>query len=332
MLILMENPDRPYISVIIMAYQRLRFGKDPINSVISCKIPRKTYEIVLLLMDPEKYSEADFGDCDQVVLLSGRSFGDCVSESIARCRGEIICFLDDDDLFLAEKMESVMRHFSSDMNLGYLHNRFIHTGTSIIGEGNTHHEERELSATDRSFRKIAVREQYLNNSSWSVRKSEILGKISMVQRTHLSLDMVLFALAVSSEMKFVHTCEALTVFRKHKHSRNSCPWNVSRESCAPLSADCMEIYEYAASPQCKGFCKGLAEWALTKRISSSLMYGDLPFAEFISVLRRFSRTETHNYRIGIVWRSFLYILLFPGIFWRFFLQLNILVHLSGDQR
>ena len=111
-----------FISVIITAYKRKEFIMDAIKSVLNQTLPRKYYEIIVVKnfidSDIDKYiNDNNIKNIfSNDISLSGKSV-----EAIKSSHGEIISFLDDDDMFYNNKLEYIYDLFKNNINLVYYH-------------------------------------------------------------------------------------------------------------------------------------------------------------------------------------------------------------------
>lgn len=113
------------VSVIILAFNRREYLRAAVASALDQTLPRDQYEILAF---------KNFEDAELDAYLRENGVRNFTSEPTARprtmrtvleeARADILCFLDDDDIFLREKLASVDREFSDDPTLGYYHNGF----------------------------------------------------------------------------------------------------------------------------------------------------------------------------------------------------------------
>mgnify|MGYP001772598192 CR=1 FL=1 len=107
----------PYISVIIPVYNRTQYVGDAINSVLSQTLDKDKYEIIVI-------TNVDLPEKERVRIIKSneRWQGPMVAQCIEEARGEVISLLDDDDLFLPDKLEVVYKVFRENEKLGLLKN------------------------------------------------------------------------------------------------------------------------------------------------------------------------------------------------------------------
>ena len=121
----MVEQDLPYISVIITAYNRKTYLLDAINSVINQTLDKKYYEIIVI----KNYNDSkidEFINKNNIINIFSRdnSLSGKIYEAIKIANGDIISFLEDDDLFLPTKLKEIYDNFIDTPNLVYYHNNF----------------------------------------------------------------------------------------------------------------------------------------------------------------------------------------------------------------
>jgi glycosyltransferase involved in cell wall biosynthesis len=127
-----NSPDCPFISILINNYNYGRFVDSAIESALAQTW--KFREIIVV----------DDGSTDnsrQVIQSYGRSIipifkenggqGSAFNAGFAACRGELICFLDADDLFLPRKLESIAKAWRQNPHAGLIYHQLHY----IDGEG-----------------------------------------------------------------------------------------------------------------------------------------------------------------------------------------------------
>ena len=111
------------ISVIIPSYNRKELMLQAVESVLHQSLPRNEYEIIVV---------KNYRDYDDVLREKGVRtyyienswFSAKLSKGIEESEGDIICFLDDDDLFKPNKLEKVKRIFE-EYNISWFKNTII---------------------------------------------------------------------------------------------------------------------------------------------------------------------------------------------------------------
>ena len=103
----------PYISVIIPVFNRVNFVKEAIDSVINQTLEKEKYEIIVVTN-----VDVPLKDGIKIVKSENKWQGAFIYDGIKEAQGEIICPLDDDDLFLPNKLKVVYDTFRKNSNIG----------------------------------------------------------------------------------------------------------------------------------------------------------------------------------------------------------------------
>lgn len=120
------------VSVVITAYKRYNFLPYAIESVL--KQTEKPKEIIVVADEPEK---VPYKDKVYVVESKNEKYGSMILEGVKACSGDLISFLEDDDLFHPEKIERVKKFFENK-EIVAVHNspEFIDLEGKVVGENN----------------------------------------------------------------------------------------------------------------------------------------------------------------------------------------------------
>lgn len=225
----MESPSqsRPEISVIIMAYNRRDFVKDALHSVLTQTLPRVKYEIILL----KNYYDTEidkYAASNNVILIfcSEKIIGRMVWTGIEAARGEIISFLDDDDLFTPNKLE-VVSELLSDKSVGYYHNSVQIISNNPLGSKLFRFKQfskatifGRIGSSKTEILKLLDNNATFNSSSVSVRRDFLNQWKSLIGATTTGPGFTLFFISLlSSKLNFMDS-RRLTVFRSHSSLSN----------------------------------------------------------------------------------------------------------------
>jgi len=124
---------QPYISVIVTAYNRRRYLPFALRSLEAQTFPKDKFEVIVVKNFDDKES-------DDIISRNGWKYvynddpyhGRMVLTGLEESRGEVITFLDDDDMYVSNRLEEVYKAFTSFKRLVYFHN----SQTIIDGNGN----------------------------------------------------------------------------------------------------------------------------------------------------------------------------------------------------
>lgn len=123
--------ESPSISVFIPIYTDNTLYKEAISSVMRQNYPLSKVEVVLCSSFPHDYDiprSTDDGVQVKIIETKERSGAGKLKKHARSCSGDIIAFLDYDDIWESNKLASVVRAFTEISGLGYYHNdcTFVH--------------------------------------------------------------------------------------------------------------------------------------------------------------------------------------------------------------
>ncbi len=129
--------NQPLVSVIMPAYNRETFIADAANSVLAQDYP--ALELIVVddgSTDRTKEILRDYGD--RILLLEQQNAGPAVARNrgLDRARGELIAFLDSDDLWLPGKIAAQVRHLQAHPEIGLVYGNWA--CWEADGEGRFH--------------------------------------------------------------------------------------------------------------------------------------------------------------------------------------------------
>lgn len=184
------------LTVIITAHNRKKFLIQALKSVISQTLPRDTYEIIVV----KNFQEEEIDNVIRLnnvrsILMEG-TVGQFLYEAIMHSSGDILSFLDDDDIFCDNKLEVVQNAFMNDQKLVYFK-----------------HSVQYMDPNGVLFNRIDSKANF-NLSSISVRKDILY--LQSVRKLLTSPDNFMFYNALDSGGK-IELCETiLSLYRRHE--------------------------------------------------------------------------------------------------------------------
>ncbi|MGP8072934.1 MAG: glycosyltransferase family 2 protein [Thermoplasmata archaeon] len=218
------GPDPP-LSVVILAFGRREFLLAAVHSAVNQTLAKDRYEVLVVknFVDPSIDRElAALGIPS--LQMEETSHGGWVAHALERGHGQVFVFLDDDDLFLPEKLELVLHEFSRAPTLGYYHNGFRVIGNAgaevesptpphLAGEsvGGLGPKERPPKAIEALWHSGAA----FNLSSISVRRSLLESSLPFLRQVQLGTSAFLYWAAVVSSCAILSDPRVLTEYRVH---------------------------------------------------------------------------------------------------------------------
>ena len=185
-----------FISVLIIAYDRKEFLIDAIESVKSQTLDKGYYEIIVIKNYQDKTID-DWISKNNIknIYSLNQTLGAKIAEALNYVKGNIISFLEDDDLFLNIKLEYVYSLFKNSEDLVFYHNaiEFIDDKGNLLNK----------RSTDPAF----------NLSSMSICK-DILDD-NLLNKIPTAVDTIIYFKALDSGKKIVYNDKILGYYREH---------------------------------------------------------------------------------------------------------------------
>jgi glycosyltransferase involved in cell wall biosynthesis len=186
------------LSVLVTCYRRRIFLREALESVLTQDLPRDRYEVVVV----KDWADPAF---DQEFEPRGVRFinedlplhGQMLARGLPECRGDVVCLLDDDDLFGPGKLGLVRDRFVLDPDLTLLRNGFrcvdreSHAAPSLdraLPQPRRAFEFQVENARGRDFRRVMRSRAYGNNSTLSVWRAVLEERIEDLRRIEAGHD------------------------------------------------------------------------------------------------------------------------------------------------
>jgi glycosyltransferase involved in cell wall biosynthesis len=208
--------------VIVTAWNRKGFIKEALQSVVNQSLSRDEYEVIVV---------KNFEDVstDRIIREQGFINAFCNDPKISsmyltaldKCSGDIVCPLDDDDVFHPRKLEEIKRLFSGMGGLGYCRNSLIQfQDGSKIPTQNVQGDISTLRVIKNpiSYKGSLYLYPFFNNSSISIRTHIIKRYIHYLEKIEMAVDMFLFAAAYMADSTMMFYPRVLTYMRLHEGS------------------------------------------------------------------------------------------------------------------
>ncbi len=189
-----SNED-PRISVIISAYNRKKYLMQAVLSVLNQSLPRKYFEIIVIKNFLDEHIDSEL---DKLGIMNIHSeekwYGAKLAEGIAISRGNVLCFLDDDDMYSCEKLSRVNEFFENP-EVDFYKNTVIPVygefEEDIINNYSLVEQQPVFVQNGnviQSLRKIG----FINPSSMCIRKNLIGEQLDQLKKNKLTVDIFLF--------------------------------------------------------------------------------------------------------------------------------------------
>lgn len=259
-----------YATIIIFDFNRPHFVKNAINSI---KEDLYGLEIELVLIKSYKDIHIEeFLNKNKVRyidLLKEKLQSDYIKTAINIASGEIIIFMDDDDLFYPEKIRHIINIFQSHKNLGYYHNNFDtinDLGENILNKNFKTPKFKNLYLKNSEKLKFFQRNKNIklllkirpdfNSSSISVRKN-LVHNSNIHVNFNDRVDSFMFALALLSSMDIFIDNRILTHYRIHEDNGS-----------VSLTSNIIELRQIFT----KTYSSGIAVFSIIESIMTGTIY------------------------------------------------------------
>lgn len=235
------NPPRPRISVILTAFGRPDYVRDSIGSLAGQSANHQAIEVVIVSDLSELASESlirrlGLPEEIRVRLINPgpMPIGFSHLSAITHSSGEIITFLNDDDVWEAERVAVVLDAFESNPNLGYFHNNQSlissdGSSTSRIRYALLRHPSIlfansdllvSIASSEKDLVRIRRYEPDFNSSSIAFRRGVLNPWISHLTELDVMDDGFYFYCALASGQSIFLSSRRLTKYRIHSRNRS----------------------------------------------------------------------------------------------------------------
>jgi len=204
-------------SVIINVYKRYQYLPFALESVFTQSV--KPNEVIVIADDPDK---VPYRDKVYVIESKDEKYGTKIIEGFRASTGDLIFFLEDDDLFHKDKVKIVKEIFQSKKDVVAVHNlqEYIDTEGNVVMDHNrfsyyiTWQPTTNIILNKQNILKIYKQYPLLhhNVSSMTIRRDVIENNRQIFNRIELSPDFVCFITALR-EGQLLHIADKLTLYR-----------------------------------------------------------------------------------------------------------------------
>ncbi|CAC11848.1 hypothetical protein [Thermoplasma acidophilum] len=211
------------ISVIITAYNRKEYLKEAIRSVIDQNLEKDKYEIILVSNFDFDISDIRVSVKVKKLILEG-SMGEFLYHAIMKADGDILTFMDDDDIWLPDKLKVVEETFS-DSSIIYYHNNYfyINERTEVIDKKSIYDSRVSIKYSIRlskvsSSKVIAKALKYradFNSSCISIRKCVLIDFMPQIRKIMSMPDSFFFWISLMHGGVIYLDNQVLTGYRLH---------------------------------------------------------------------------------------------------------------------
>jgi glycosyltransferase involved in cell wall biosynthesis len=217
------SKENPKLTVIIAAYKRKDFIKEAVLSALNQTISKDKYEILCVVGFKDKNFSSFLKDNDIKEFYCDGTLGERLVTGLKQSNGDIIVFLDDDDLFKKDKLENVLNAFEKTGCVYYHNNVDLIDKNSREILKKVHPYYKQIKKTiiwnpPRGINKIIRQRGDFNMSSIAVLKNDLLKYQDILLKIDASPDTTIFYLLLQNNKPFFFDTKRLTLYRIHESS------------------------------------------------------------------------------------------------------------------
>jgi glycosyltransferase involved in cell wall biosynthesis len=234
---------QPYISVIVTAYNRRKYLPFALRSLEAQTLPRDKFEVIVV---------KNFEDKESDDIISRNGWKDVYEDStyhgrkilagLEESKGDVITVLEDDDVYVSNRLEEVYKAFTSYDRLVYFHNSQaviddkgnvlerppFPTSKNLIGGSTIVIDISELQKLAKRYKidaadlvlRLRARADF-NSSSESIRRSVLEADAHLLKEAPVGIDLFIFASSLRAGGLMYFTDEKLTLYRVHGENWSS---------------------------------------------------------------------------------------------------------------
>jgi glycosyltransferase involved in cell wall biosynthesis len=224
------------ITVIVLAHDRTEYIVGALRSLLRQTLPRDSFEVVIVKNFVLEEADRLAAECGfKSILAESKAYGENLLKGLNNSSGEFVCLLDEDDLFVPKKLETVLGEFSKHPRVGYYSNNF-----GIIDSKGGYRPEHWFRRADRKARvragtiylgpphqlrqlaKLPPLSPDFNSSSITFRRDLLTTAMrDAIRKLDGGGDTFLFYCAVTSKLELGIGSDILTLYRLHSANRSS---------------------------------------------------------------------------------------------------------------
>ena len=207
-----------FISIIINSYKRREYIKEAILSVLNQDFDKEKYEIIVVKGFNDDEIDT-FLQMNKIINIYVDSIynGERWVEGIKISKGNLICFMDDDDIFSAKKLSRIYTIYKDNL-FDYYHNCYTFDLGTVSKEF-SNYMSLETDNTKKNlhkFLKYNIKFKLnINSSSICISRDIIMNYIEESKQVTVGWDVYLFYLYLSHASKFIIDNTCLTYYRQH---------------------------------------------------------------------------------------------------------------------
>jgi glycosyltransferase involved in cell wall biosynthesis len=213
-------------SVIVSTYTRKTFLIDAVKSVLNQKYPADLIEVIVVKSFKDDKIDKQLNDIGVTSIYKDeKSPSKKYLEGLNHCKNELICFLDDDDLYFPEKLKVLSELYSNypEIDLSVNAYQLVDTKANLI-QTSFHVSNREIQKikTINIFKKENYGERLFlelelnfNSSRFCFRRKIAKQIMTVLSNTDFGIDFAIPYYLMIHNTTFAFTPEYLNMYRIH---------------------------------------------------------------------------------------------------------------------
>ncbi|MDT7867512.1 MAG: glycosyltransferase [Acidianus sp.] len=310
--------DQPYISVIVTAYNRRRYLPFALRSLEAQTLPKDRFEVIVVKNFEDKESDNitsrnGWKEVYNDDLYQGRM----VLAGLEESRGEVITFLDDDDMYVNNRLEEVYKAFTAYNRLTYFHNsqtiiddngdvlerpprsKNLVGGSPIVIDVDKLQmlaKKYVMSTVDITLKVRAGAD--VNGSSMAVRRPVLESHVQLLKRLPIGIDNFAFVSSLRAGGLMYFTDERLTLLRVHGENWTYYAWSYYAHS-AKGEINEMYLRRVSARLQSINACRLVCSSLLDDDVNQYLCFERLSKGALLLLLQPELGTLPPELRLGL---------------------------------
>lgn len=218
----------PRISVIITAHNRSEYLKGAIECVLNQDLSTEYYEMIVVKNFSDEVLDGYISQNGiKNYTVDAEPLGSKLETGIKASEGDILVFLEDDDLWEPERLRIILDTFNNE-EVDFYHNSFLPVdkdGRKLSNFWRSNPEQpimvKEPFSTVGDYNEWIGNSADINTSSMAIRKSLIDNKLNLLKTMNMVIDHFLFYTAITGNKPILIDSKILTKYRIHNSSSHT---------------------------------------------------------------------------------------------------------------
>ncbi|MEM0133626.1 MAG: glycosyltransferase family A protein [Thermoplasmatales archaeon] len=211
----------PLISVVVPAFDRKEYLLEALTSIKEQSLRDDLFEVIVSKNFEDEKIDSEISSLGFKSTQCSGSMGERLAQALDLSRGQIISFLQDDDIFEKDKLSTIMELFIKYDKVNYIHNAYSKIdsfGNMLTSKIKTKDHRLEIykNCEDEKKLKVLIKNQLdFNLSCISIRKEIVVRYLSLLKKITGADDTFMFAISAISCQQMLFTDSTLTRYRIH---------------------------------------------------------------------------------------------------------------------